>query len=158
MEYDFHAVFSLDSTTGVLYWKSPPKNHAEKTGAVAGAVNKGKGKNKDYWQVSAFGKTFKRSRVVFAMTHGRWPEPMVDHINGDSLDDRPANLRQCTASENNFNAAYRRKYDLPRGVYQTRQGRYMARFMNKSLGVFDAADDASAVYLRAKTEAANGYA
>jgi len=156
-EFDFCRVFNLDVKTGVLYWRAPPKNHAEKLGCIAGYICKGKGANKDYWQIRAFSHTFKRSRVVFYMTHGYWPMPMADHINGNSLDDRPDNLRQCSPSMNTVNSkAKKRKYDLPRGVCETKQGRFMARICvngkPKSLGTFDSVCQAKRVYEKKRKE------
>jgi len=159
-EFDFHSVFTLDAENGRLLWHSPPKNHAEKTGAEAGALSPATGRNKPYWQVRAFGHTFKRSRVIFYMTHGYWPEPAVDHINGDSLDDRPANLRAASLSQNRANSRRRprHRYDLPEGVSLTKQGKFMARLCSKSLGVFTNAADAAIAYKSAKTEAYGEFA
>ena len=160
---NFHDVFTLDGELGKIYWKSPPKNHAEKTGTEAGYLNAGAGKNKSYWQVRVFGKTFKRSRVIFYMANGRWPSPAVDHINGNSLDDRPINLRECTLSQNAVNSAtHSRIHALPRGVYLTKQGRYMARLtrnrLTKSLGVYATPEEAKAVYDGARKEAFGEFA
>jgi len=159
----FHSVFRADFETGRLYWIAPPPNHAGKLGDEAGAINVGKGKNKSYWQVRAFGRTFKRSRVIFHMAHGRWPAPSVDHANGDSLDDRLANLRECTPSQNTANRpAQKRPSGMPRGVYLTRQGKYMARVtiqgVTKNLGTFEKIDDAERVYASARREAFGEYA
>lgn len=159
----FHELFHLDIATGRLIWRAPPKQHAERVGREAGYLNRGKGRNKDYWQVRAFGKTLKRSRVVFFMTSGRWPEPGVDHINGDSLDDRPANLRECDQSQNTANSRDKiRRVDLPRGVYRTKQGRFMARLTvhgsSKSLGTFDTPAEALSIYTAARKEAFHEFA
>lgn len=148
---------------GRLFWKSPPKQHAEKAGSEAGYLCKGKGKNKDYWQIRVFGLTFKRSRLVYRMVHGVWPEPAVDHVNGDSLDDRPSNLRVATLSQNTASARRSlRPSGLPQGVHLTKQGRFMARLtvsgQTKSLGTFDTADLASAVYQAARKEAFHEFA
>jgi len=157
---NFHSVFTLDAETGRLFWHSPPKNHAEKKGAEAGAVTPATGRNKPYWQVRAFGRTFKRSRVIFHMTHGYWPEPAVDHINGNSLDDRPINLRAASLSQNRANskARPRSRHALPEGVSLTRQGKFMARLCSKSLGVFSTPADASIAYQKAKTEVYGDFA
>lgn len=158
---DFHSVFLADFGTGRLYWKAPPQNHAEKLGAEAGYINVGKGKNKSYWHIRAFGKTYKRSRVIFCMAHGRWPNPQVDHINGDSLDDRLENLRECTASQNAVNSPPWRHRRLPRGISITRQGKYMARLtvegITRSLGTFDTVQLALDVYKSARKEAFGEY-
>lgn len=162
-EYDFASVFDADFSTGVLTWRSPPKNHAEKAGRVAGCVLRAKGHNKPYWTVRAFGETFKRSRVVFYMKHGRWPVPAVDHADGDSLNDSIANLRECSLSENAANSRDRtRGHDLPRGVYRTRQGRFMARLTKdhatRNLGTFDTPHEAQAAYSAARKEAFGDFA
>ena len=47
-----------------------------------------------------FGKNFKRSRVIFALYHGKWPENDIDHINQIRDDDRIVNLREVTHQEN----------------------------------------------------------
>lgn len=161
IERDFHSVFRADFATGRLYWKSPPKNHAQRHGDEAGFLCVGKGKNKSYWHVRVFGETFKRSRVVFYMTHGRWPEPAVDHANGDSLDDRPSNLRECTLSQNAANSRRRNRL-LPKGVTRTRQGGFMARVTQRgktiSLGVYSTPTEAFAVYEAARREAFREFA
>ena len=142
--FDFHSVLRVDG--GRLFWVVPPKNHAEKAGREAGYICRGGAHgNKDYWHIRVFGRTFKRSRVIFYMTRGRWPTPCVDHINGESMDDRPENLRECTHRQN---AANRKQSGrLPRGVIPTRQGRFMARVSvdgrARSFGTFDTIAEAS---------------
>lgn len=155
---NFASAFTVDYGTGKLYWLNPPKNHAQRRGNEAGAILNARGKNKRYWQVRVFGATFKRSRVIFAMAHGRWPEPCVDHIDGDSLNDSIANLREASNSQNNANAKDRKRANgLPRGVVQTKQGRFLARLQagshrGRSLGTFDTPEEAQAVYMQAKKE------
>lgn len=40
--------------------------------------------------------------VVWALNYGRWPK-QIDHINGNPKDNRIANLREVSQSENNMN-------------------------------------------------------
>jgi hypothetical protein len=55
--------------------------------------------------------------AVYYMT-GKWPENEVDHINGDTHDDRWCNLRECTRLENAKNKSAHKTNKLGmRGVY-----------------------------------------
>lgn len=77
----------------------------------------------------------------------------VDHINGDSLDNRRENLRRCTKSENMANRSLQKNNTLGvRGVwvYQTRGGnKYRAEIKVNgkkiSLGNFDTIEEAATV-------------
>ena len=148
-------LFSLDSQTGKLFWLKPPKRHPDLIGKEAGcAVTSRK---KSYWTIQVNGKKIKRGKIVFYMTHGFWPKPCIDHINGNSLDDRPENLRQATITENAWNHKNRaRSIDLPMGVRYTSYGKFQARIsFNKQqihLGVFETKEEAQQSYLSKRKE------
>jgi hypothetical protein len=140
-----HELFILDSEKGVLIARADGVNR--KKGQVVGGMSPTKGRT--YWAVSVNGKLYRRSRLIFCMVHGYLPK-IVDHINLDSLNDRPENLRAATPSQSSVNTKSRiRKYDLPRGVWECR-GRFQTRltvnYKPINLGSFDTPEEASAVY------------
>ena len=76
---------------------------------------------------------------------------MVDHINGDSLDNRLCNLRICTIQENMCNI---RKQNKITGVNQISNGKWVARIMKNykttNIGTFNTQEEA--IFARIKKE------
>lgn len=56
-----------------------------------------------YWKLAFKGKWVLAHRLAWFMTYGKWPEGEIDHINGDPGDNRIANLREATRSQNAMN-------------------------------------------------------
>lgn len=83
------------------------------------------------------------------------PGMVVDHINGDTLDNRRVNLRVCTQQQNvaNQKVARRRGSKSPyRGVARSCGGRWTARTnigrVPVSHGTYDTPEEAARVYDR----------
>lgn len=64
------------------------------------------------------GRTIYLHRLLLDAPKGK----QVDHINGDKLDNRRANLRLATASENSANRSDYRPSSGFRGVYRNKKG------------------------------------
>ncbi len=75
--------------------------------------------------------------------------PFVDHVNGDSLDNRRINIRIATPSQNCQNRLPNRNKRF-KGVRRTANGKWQARISNLGithyLGVFDRQRDALSAY------------
>ena len=81
----------------------------------------------------------------------------IDHINGNTLDNRTINLRSCTRSQNMMNRGPQiNNTSGYKGVFNINNGKWMARIgLNskyKYLGVFTDKDSAARAYNNASIE------
>jgi hypothetical protein len=81
---------------GDLYYKRDVSNRI-RAGTKAGTIN-----SKGYLQTRVLGKIYMNHRIVFAMHRGYWPA-VVDHKDGNPLNNCIENLRACTMRENSYN-------------------------------------------------------
>ena len=94
-------LFDLDIATGTLFHRARPGNsnfNRQHAGNIAGRIS-----SSEYWQVAVDGRNYLRARIVSKLFFGVEPPAVVDHINGDKLDDGIFNLRGASASQNNYN-------------------------------------------------------
>lgn len=140
--------------TGIMVWRGCSKYHRSMNGKEAGHPIPSQS-GKLYWKVSIDGKKYNRSRLAFAWMTGRWPLHCIDHIDGNSENDRWVNLREATVTENAWNHKRRaKKAALPMGVRSLPSGRFAARIaVNRKmihLGSFDTPEAASREYQKAR--------
>lgn len=97
-------------------------------------------------------------RAAYAMMTGHWPPDQIDHINGDKTDNRWANLRAVSNTENHRNMPRRSDNTSgDNGVYwYTRLRKWEARVgangRSHFLGYFSSKEDAIAARARADLE------
>jgi len=103
-------------------------------------------------------KAQRRTQMLHRWLLNARPGQFVDHINGDGFDNRRANLRLCTHTENMQN---RRRHSNNKsgfkGVYfDQRKGKYRAEvkaFKRRYyIGEFKTAEEASAAYVAKAAE------
>lgn len=143
-------LFTYDPETGELRWR--------KTGRIAGEVllrPKGNGNGRRVQLTGDKSSRVLAHHLIWLMQTGSWPTGQIDHINLDALDNRWANLREATASQNMANRRSWGRVGL-KGVSRTRYGKFMANLMKDGrafyLGTFDTAEKAHAAYVAAAQE------
>lgn len=141
---------SYDPSTGLFTWRvSPCKN--VKAGDAAGFSRAG-----GYVGIQIGGKTYYAHRLAWLYVHGRWPTHQLDHINRIRGDNRIANLRECTNTENQQNRnVSRANVSGFTGVSWNRAARkwvaqIRAHGRKQYLGLFPTSEAAHAAYTEAK--------
>lgn len=95
-------LFNYNPDTGILTWKNPPRSSRFIYGAVVGYKTNG------YLQVKLYGMRLYVHRIAWLMVYNDWPTDVIDHINGDRSDNRIANLRVVTNTQNSWNSKMRK--------------------------------------------------
>ena len=135
---------------GVLTWL--PRENNQWNACWAGKPVMGRISVEGYRHFAVNGRQFVHHRVVMFLRLGRWPG-MVDHINGDRLDNRLENLRECDAGQNSCNARRSRTAASPYKGVRPQRGRFYARIyidgVRHSLGGYPTAKAAALAYDKA---------
>lgn len=157
--------------TGKLYWRqrTPATFTVPNPEATCQGWNKRFSGKEAFTHVSTRGYlvsnmarlSFYAHRVVWAIHYGEYPSGQIDHINGDRLDNRIANLRDVTNAENARNMAMSSLNSSGvSGVYLHRQtGKWCAqiRAFGKTIGLGLFSDKADAIIARKAAERVLNY-
>lgn len=102
---------------GKLFARKSYCNRVKKDQEVG--CNNGRG----YLIVMCKGKLYLVHRIIYFLSNGIWPKGVVDHINGDTLDNTPENLRDLTQSQNtrSYGPAHSYSTSKYRGVHWFRR-------------------------------------
>lgn len=139
-----------DPETGLIYWKIARSNRI-KAGQLAGTKD-GCG----YLGISINRKTYRNHRLIWLYMYGHFPEQVIDHIDGNKLNNKLCNLRHVSQQKNMFNYSGNKlntsgwtgvSYDKARNKYAA----YIHHNNKKvNLGRFTTAEEANKVRLQAK--------
>ncbi len=146
-------LLAYNKDTGLFHWRVTRMGGQAYAGDIAGHVVLS-----GYTVIHTHRRLFWAHRLAWLFHYGEWPKCEIDHINRIKTDNRIANLRLATYSQNGHNATVRkRKHKAPRGVAVVIKpnGRifYCAHItINRKrtgLGCYDTIEEAVAAYKRA---------
>lgn len=150
-----------DPESGVFVWRhrlSSAGRAVKGCGKIAGALDA-------YGRVviRLCGQLYFAHQLAWLYAHGKWPDNVIDHINGNRSDNRLTNLRDIPQSVNMQNRrSPKAGHSLKTlGVsWHEGAGRYRARLtVNRKelhLGLFDTIEAAQAAYISAKRKLHKG--
>ena len=96
-------IVSYNAELGELYWKEHRENIF--VGCRVGCVVPRKGCKTKYLQTKLFGKTYYIHQLIWLFETGDLPEDELDHRDRNGLNNKFANLREATRSQQNMNKA-----------------------------------------------------
>lgn len=97
------------------------------------------------WHLSDTGYAVRRNREGTLRLHravaGAPEDKVVDHLNGNKLDNRKSNLRICTQKENNQNRKGTKGY-----AWDKAKGKWIVRYRNTFYGRYETETEAKRAY------------
>ena len=149
-----HEALDYCAETGIFVWKVRPRNHFKEekgwnrwngrySGKIAGCLA-----TNNYFQISIHKRFYQAHRLAWFFSYGEWPPAHIDHINGIKHDNRLANLRKATHSENCMNTGLRKSNTSGvKGVFWRKDDQRWGACIgingkNLHLGIFDTIEEA----------------
>lgn len=106
-------ILRYDPEAGLFFWAVD--TYRSKRGSVAGTLSAlTRRKDINYRVIGVNRRNYLAHRLAFLYMTGSFPDGVVDHINHDSSDNRWANLRKVTPTDNNRNT--RMHHDNKSGI------------------------------------------
>lgn len=134
-------VLKYDPESGVFFWVSSRKGVKNSSGLVAGCVSDYCGTK--YIKIRIDRKLYFAHRLAWLWIYGEWPDPEVDHVNRNGLDNRSDNLRIATSSQNKANRIVPNPAGF-KGV--TRKGKRWVAQCNGYIGCYGSAKEAAKAF------------
>lgn len=134
----------FDYIDGKLFWKNRQSITKWRNGSEAGVVD-----FTGYRVINFNRKNIKTHRLIFLYHYGYIPK-YIDHIDGNPLNNKIENLRECTLQQNSWNRkTNKNNVSGIKGIWYSKQrNKWKATIYSpfkKHLGYFDTIDEAKNV-------------
>jgi hypothetical protein len=150
---ELREIIDYDPESGEFTHRIGRKGRGTKAGAPAGRIG-GDG----YLRLGLRGRRYRANRLAWLYMTGEWPDRIIDHANGDPMDNRFSNLRLATSSQNGANGRKPSHNSSGfKGVnWHAKAGKWRAYIKDKGkpihIGYFTSAEAAHAAYLEKARE------
>lgn len=122
------------------------ENGTAHIGDIAGTLSQ-----TGYIYISVKGKGHRAHRLVWLYLYGKFPDRLIDHINGIRHDNRLCNLRECSKAENTVNSKIDKRNKLGFKGVRKSGNNFSARatidYKEYHLGNFKTKEEASDAYI-----------
>jgi hypothetical protein len=151
-----------DPATGKIYWRDD-WYPASRTTDEVGWIEHPEYPSGGYLRFHHRGQMFMGHRVIWFLHYGEWPPQEIDHIDGDSTNNRIENLRLSDRTQNNQNKRpYKNNKTGYKGVSITKKGNYLSQIAkdkkNYWLGEYNCPIEAARAYDRKAIDLHGQYA
>ena len=151
------SLLTYDPSTGILAWKpNLPYAKQRQAGKPAGTMSKG-----GYLRTSIGRRMYANNRIAWKMHYGTDPVGVVDHEDGDKLNNRIANMRDASQGKNTYNQV--RRVDNTTGykgvVFNRQRQRFTANLKVNGVAIkrrFFETPEAANDFVRAERERLHG--
>lgn len=133
-------ILVYDPESGELRWRVPKTMGRRRAESC-----------KEYRYINIDGEKYRAHQVIWMMQTGEWPS-QIDHKNTIKSDNKWANLRIATQSQNQFNCHVRKHSTVGiKGVsFEKRSGNWYARIRHngkqRNLGTYSTIEEAKELY------------
>lgn len=143
-------ILHYDPLTGIFTWLRRIAKYRNQIGGEAGAKTP-----RGYINIQIKRKSYQAHRLAWLYVYGNWPTQQIDHIDRNPSNNRIANLRDVSATENRRNCKQPKNISsVYKGVSRSRgREKWSAQIVvngrARYLGIFDSPENARAAYVSA---------
>jgi hypothetical protein len=145
------SILDYDLETGIFTWKVN-KSQRCKIGNIAGWLSNG------YREIEIDSKKYKVHRLAWLYVNGEIPKNLIDHIDGNRLNNKISNLREATYQQNGEN--YKKPKTNTSGVKNASWHKSSNKWVvsisikniKKTIGYFDNLEFAELVAIEARNK------